>query len=389
VIDDISDGLIMEKKPDLDDLTLKIHAAPLAPDGWTAVSRSLVALCDAERSALLRVGPDPANAPVMISTNLDPDTLGEYFSTWAAHDVLYHGAVEHGRIKPAAVSTDEELVERRKYFSCAYFNDFLRKHDIGPQLNICLTGPESRFKMGPAALTLYRGVAKESFSRDNVAVLQRLAPHLSMAARTTWHIEALTMAEPMYRQALDEIRIPLFALDMAGKLALVNSAGDELIRTQRWVKAVGNVLAAARGLMDADVFRQTLAKLKLGKGNTLLLTEGASRNQAVMTTVPLTSPSPIQVANKRIAGFVWIVPCSGQVTPVDKLGQLFELTPAEIRLLQHIVDGKSLREAAAGLHISLHTARTQLKTIFRKTGRRSQGQLLTLANRMATIRTNE
>jgi DNA-binding CsgD family transcriptional regulator len=86
---------------------------------------------------------------------------------------------------------------------------------------------------------------------------------------------------------------------------------------------------------------------------------------------------------------VWIVPCSGQVTPVDKLGQLFELTPAEIRLLQHIVDGKSLREAAAGLHISLHTARTQLKTIFRKTGRRTQGQLLTLANRMATIRTNE
>jgi len=378
----------MEKKPAIEDVILEIHAAPLEPQGWMSVSKSIVALCDAERAAVLRVGLDAVNPPMVISTNLDQETIHEYFTTWAPHDVLYHGAARHGRIKPELVSTDEQLVERREYFSCAYFNEYLRKHDIGPQLNVCLTSPEPSFKAGPCALTLYRGVSKEAFSKDTAAVLRRLAPHLSMAARTMWHIEALRMAEPIYRQALNEVRIPLFAVDLAGKLALVNSAGEGLIRAQQWVRVVGNVLAAGRGLIEADVFRETLAKLKLGRGATLLLTDGASRDQAVMTTVPLASSSPIQVASKRISGFFWIVPCSSQITPVDKLGQLFELTPAEIRLLRQIVDGKSVRDAAAQLRISLHTARTQLKTIFRKTGRRTQGQLLALANRIAIIRMN-
>jgi DNA-binding CsgD family transcriptional regulator/PAS domain-containing protein len=380
----------MPAMPDLDELILQIHAAPLAPEGWKAVSRSLVLLCGAERSALLRVGPDAANnTPLMISTNLDPATIQEYFSTWASHDVLYHGAIEHDRIKPTAVSTDEELVERRKYFSCAYFNDFLRKHDIGPQLNVCLTGPEPRFNVGPSALTLYRGVAKESFSRDTAAVLQRLAPHLSMAARTTWHIEALTMADPIYRQALDEIRVPLFALDMAGKLVLVNSAGSELFRTKRWVAASSNTLGASRGLLGVDAFRDALAKLRRGMGATLLLTDGVTREQAVMTTAPFASPSPIQVTNKRIAGFVWIVPCAAPVNSVSKLGQLFELTPAETRLLQRLADGETLRDAAGSLRISFNTARTHLKAIFRKSGQRTQGQLLALAQRMAAIRMND
>jgi len=326
---------------------------------------------------------------MMISTNLDPETVREYFTTWAPHDVLYHGAVQHDRIKPALVSTDEQLIERRKYFSCSYFNDFLRKYDIGPQLNTCLTGPEPSINVGPSALTLYRGVGKESFSKDTAAVLQRLAPHLSMAARTTWHIEALRMAEPMYRQALDEIRIPLFALDMGSKLALLNSAGERLIHAQRWVKVIGNALAASPELIDADAFRQSLAQLKLGRGTTLVLTDGASEEQAVMTTAPLGRSSPIQVANRRVAGFVWIVPCAPEVAPVKSLGRLFELTPAEIRLLQRLVDGIHLSDAAARLHISLNTARTQLKAIFRKTGRRTQGQLVALANRMAMIRAND
>jgi DNA-binding CsgD family transcriptional regulator len=71
---------------------------------------------------------------------------------------------------------------------------------------------------------------------------------------------------------------------------------------------------------------------------------------------------------------------------VKSLGQLFELTPAEVRLLEHLVDGVHLSDAATQLGLSVNTVRTQLKAIFRKTGQRTQGQLLALANRMALIR---
>lgn len=48
-----------------------------------------------------------------------------------------------------------------------------------------------------------------------------------------------------------------------------------------------------------------------------------------------------------------------------------------------LVAGDDLLEAAAALRISIHTARAQLKSVFRNTGRRSQGQLLMLAARLA------
>jgi DNA-binding CsgD family transcriptional regulator len=375
-----------KKSTDIEDVILKIHAAPLEPQGWQVVIQDLLNLCDAEKALMLTVGLTPAIKPWERTINFDLRTLQEYASHWASRDLLYLGAVKKGRVRPGLVSTEQELIDRREYFSSPYFNEFLKPHDIEPQLNVCLTNAMPQFGLGPSAITLYRGVGKESFDETQASVLRRLAPHLAMAARTTWHIESLEMAEPIYRRALDEIRVPLFALDMTGKIALVNRAGDSLIHAKRWVTVARNTLAAASGLIGSDAFRQALAKLRSGSGATLLLTDGASRRQAVMTTVPLGRGSPIHIASRKIAGFVWIVPCTPEAAPVKNLGQLFQLTPAEIRLLQHLVDGIHLSDAAAQLHISLNTVRTQLKAIFRKTGQRTQGQLLALANRMALIR---
>jgi DNA-binding CsgD family transcriptional regulator len=380
-----------QKTPDMDDIILKIHAASLEPQGWQAVMKSLMDLCQAENALMLTVGASqvPTIKSWEPSLNFNPAALRDYALHWGSQDLLYLGARQKGRIRPGLVSTQNQLVGLREYSSSPYFNEFCKPHDLYSHLNVCLTDGMPQLGLGPSAMTLYRGGTTESFDEVEASMLRRLAPHLSIAARTTWHIESLAMAEPIYRRALDEIRVPLFALDMTGKLALVNSAGDGLIRAKRWVNAARNHLIASSGLMGPDTFRQALAKLRSGSGTTLLLTDGASRQQAVMTTVPLGGATSIQVANKRIAGFVWIVPCSPEVAPVKSLGQLFQLTPAEIRLLQQLVDGIRLSDAAVQLHISLNTIRTQLKAIFRKTGQRTQGQLLALANRMAMIRAND
>jgi DNA-binding CsgD family transcriptional regulator len=382
---------LSQKTPDMEDIVLKIHSAPLEPQGWQIVMRSLMDLCEAESAMMLTVG--VAQVPTIKSwepsVNFNPAAMQDYALHWGSQDLLYLGAREKGRIRPGLVSTENQLVGRQEYGSSPYFNEFCKPHNLYSHLNACLTDGMPELGLGPSAITLYRGGSQESFGEQQSAILQRLTPHLSIAARTSWHIEALAMAEPMYRRALDEVRLPLFALDMTGKLALVNSAGEDLIRTKRWITVARNQLCASNSLLRSHAFRQALANLRVGSGTTLLLTDGASYRQAVMTTVPLGSSSPINVANKRIAGFVWIVPCSPDTSPVSILGKLFELSPAELRLLQRLVDGTTVTDAAEQLHISLHTARTQLKVIFRKTGRRTQAQLLALAHRMAMIRGND
>ena len=54
-------------------------------------------------------------------------------------------------------------------------------------------------------------------------------------------------------------------------------------------------------------------------------------------------------------------------------------------MLERLTAGEELREAAQRLGVSVHTVRSQLKAVLRKTGRSNQAQLLGLVNRMATI----
>jgi DNA-binding CsgD family transcriptional regulator len=377
------------KASSIDDLILKIHGLPLEPGGWGSVIQSLQDLCNADKGILLRVGSAPAMKPWVLPVNFNAGVLDDYADNWASQDLLYLGAVNRGRVVPGLVSTEQQLVDRREYLSSAYFNEYLKPNDIEPHLNVCLTTAMPQLGFGASAITLYRGVGKESFGEEERSLLQRVAPHLALAARTTWHLESLSLAEPIYRRTLDEIRVPLFVLDMRGRISLINKAGEDLLARKIWITASTGTLIASNELHCPDDFRNSLAKLTRGVSSTLLLTDGASRQQAVMTTAPIGVESRLQVAKVSIAGIIWIVPVTPLPSPVKSFGMLFQLTPAEIRLLQLLVDGIHLSDAAAQLGIALNTIRTQLKAIFRKTGQRTQGQLLALASRMAMIRTGE
>jgi DNA-binding CsgD family transcriptional regulator len=58
------------------------------------------------------------------------------------------------------------------------------------------------------------------------------------------------------------------------------------------------------------------------------------------------------------------------------LTELFALSRAEGRLAALLLEGRSLRQAAEELGVSLNTVRTQLRKLFEKTGSSRQGALI-------------
>jgi DNA-binding CsgD family transcriptional regulator len=63
----------------------------------------------------------------------------------------------------------------------------------------------------------------------------------------------------------------------------------------------------------------------------------------------------------------------------DFLEDRFDLTPAEARLVAHLVAGASLRSCAKALGIKYETVRSYLKSAFRKTGTHRQAELVLTA----------
>ena len=64
--------------------------------------------------------------------------------------------------------------------------------------------------------------------------------------------------------------------------------------------------------------------------------------------------------------------------PIDLLHGLFDLTPAEGNLAQQLVTGETLTSLADKLDLSQETLRSQLKSIFAKTGTHRQSMLVRL-----------
>lgn len=54
----------------------------------------------------------------------------------------------------------------------------------------------------------------------------------------------------------------------------------------------------------------------------------------------------------------------------------FDLTPAEARLVVHLVTGTSLKSSAKALAVSYETVRRQVKSVFHKTGTHRQSELV-------------
>lgn len=64
----------------------------------------------------------------------------------------------------------------------------------------------------------------------------------------------------------------------------------------------------------------------------------------------------------------------------SRLIEMFGVTPAEAKLIAHLVDGLTLTAAAKALGVSRNTARAQLSSVFTKTGVNRQNQLVKLVS---------
>lgn len=367
----------------LDGLVLSVHAACLSEDGWGQVVGDLCQTFRARGAAL--VGPvcDPRSQPLVRLFEFDAAFLKQYLDYWAQHDLWHEGAIRSGRIGIGQVNLGDQLVDYRDYKQSAFFNEYLKPMDIDRMMNVCLNAPESGY--GPTALSFYRSLGKEGFSEQETRWLSYLAPHLGVALRNYLTVRSMQLLDRVRAQALDAMTSAVFGLDASSHVAFTNRCADELLREGHWMRTCEGTLGPSRGLKEGQRLNAALRQLATGISFKLIVTEAATGHQAVVSGAPLGAAQAGSYL-REVSSMVWLTPLVADVDVAAELARLYGLTSAEKRLLGALITRESLRDAAAHLQISLHTARTQLKAIFAKTGRRTQTALLSCAARLSSLR---
>lgn len=179
----------------------------------------------------------------------------------------------------------------------------------------------------------------------------------------------------------DIVSYPLLQVDESGVVLWQNSACAEVLWTSPFLTMRGNRLRATDPGSDARLKAAIRWASSASVYATRMATMASSSNSHVAAPVLLANPVD------EVVSVCWVSAQSQMIlislrdqeksrNAVAPAAIAFGITPAQARLAGLIVDGKDVVEAAAVLGISVNTARTQLKRMFKKTGTHNQPTLV-------------
>ncbi len=241
------------------------------------------------------------------------------------------------------------------------------------------------------SIVLWKAGAEASFGEEVHRLLGSLAGPLRRSMRIFYRIVDLSRSGRMNEIALETSRIGVAALSIDGELLLSNSIMDQILKTGDGLHLIGKRIHAN----DTEASRELQEEIRR-----CALNQSADNDPRLYTpmafpridsALPLTAilrPGggfyPLRRPLRRTAIMIVRDPAMEAAWPAQTVARLFGLSAAEAQLASQLAKGASLDEAAKSLGVSRNTARTQLQSVFLKTGTNRQSDLIrTLLNSAA------
>ncbi len=345
-----------------DTLVEKIYEAAVLPDRWPGLLDLIVARHDAKGALLM------ANLPNGVAW------LGTEATTPVFEAFLREGWMAHNDRVPRLIArrhagflTDGDFYSDEEMLSLPMYAEFLRPHGMNAAAATAVTGAT-----GDGLVLSIEGFEDQSLARAAVPDLDALRPHLARAAMLSGQLN------------LQRARASVDALGMIGAPAAVVGRSRRLISTnlrfERLMPSLADDGPSGLRLRDSSadlLFRSALDSSGTGQGGSSIPIRGAELEPArVLHIVPLRRSALDVFAH----GLALVVVSEPQLKASDPslIQALFDLTPAEARLAAALAEGATLASAADALGVTQHTVRSQLKSVFLKTGVERQQQLVGL-----------
>lgn len=305
----------------------------------------------------------------------DADHVEKTFDYYLPMNPLF-GIAE--RMQPGFVVTNSEVIAPADFRKSEFYDGWARPQGLGAPVTLVLQrGPTSY-----TPLTLVRPDGHGDVPEAGRALLERLAPHLMRAIRTTAQLGVLDHRDTLLSALADRLGAAVILLTEAGKVAYTSAPADRLF-AEGVLRLTPHGLAARRDAGRPAL--QEAVQLALAKGAPVpAIDVGVARGDArplCATVVPLRpgSDSALPLAENLGCMVIIRVPAAAErEQAAGRAAKVYQLTPAETRLLKPVLDGKGLQAAAKVAGISYSTAQTHLHRIFAKTQTSSQSELVGL-----------
>ena len=228
-------------------------------------------------------------------------------------------------------------------------------------------------------MNVARTLRRDVFDDGEIARARRWQRHLSRAVRLGREVQISQAALDTVDQLVVTTPRRLFFLDGRGRIQRMSAGAEAMLSAGAELRVANGVLSAT--LPDEDRhLRRLIAQAASRNGESpsggAMKLRGSGAYSSELSVTPL---GPRSVATWSIEPIILVTVAngSGAALPIElKLRSHFGLTPAETRVTLALMQGGTLREVADHAAVSINTVRSQLGTVFSKTGCRRQADLI-------------
>jgi DNA-binding CsgD family transcriptional regulator len=215
------------------------------------------------------------------------------------------------------------------------------------------------------------------------AMLRLLGPHFRRAISIAKLLDMQAVKLGVLQDAIDKFSLPILFVDRALSIVQCNTAATGLLSKQDIFTVSANQIRLSHrdttAALAEAVRRAAISDLELGQRGIGLPVRRKDGAPALIHVLPLrrAGSSAGAPANAVAALFVAGVAMPPKM-PGEALAVLYDLSPAETRVLELVVEGCTIAQASGQLGVSVNTGKSHLHRVFEKTGTNRQVDLVRL-----------
>lgn len=351
-----------------------IYATPLENRGWDPLANLLAKATNSFSSTLVLLETKVGAATALgVTENYTSSVIRAYEEYYHQTDVW----AQRAPFVLGQVLVSDDIISRHELEASEFYNDWIRPIGITNVMGSFL--PVANDLRGIFAV--HRGKGEKEFSSRDRLLSSLLNPHLTQAIRLSSRIHSLSLGLEASLQGLTTTDLGMVVVDASAKIIFYNNIGNRLLASK-----IGLLVKSGRLYAEDVKQNELLQKAVTNAANAAVgrsLHPGGHmtlwQRNGMPTSILITPLRPENCAtdSRHPKAVIFITdPHKRRRVVLSAVSQYYGFTPSEARLTAAIAEGEKLQDYADRLELSLHTVKTQLKSIFLKAGVTRQSDLI-------------
>jgi DNA-binding CsgD family transcriptional regulator len=340
-----------------------VYDCAVDPALWPSTLEAIAAALDSPAASINVLDLTTRGERTLVHAGIAPDAQARYHALFRGLNPFAHGMLLQPIDRPA---TSDELVTEAELLASRMYREWAAPQGFRHVMLTTLMRDQARL----AFIGVTRRHDQPRYGEADKAAMARLAPHVRRAVTIADLIDHRGLERDDLAAALDAQATAILILDEGGRLVHANAAGRALV-------ASGDLLTVRDGMVrpwdraGAAAF-QALAE---GRGPDDVRLARRDGGHAILSGLPLGRGRRPGGAGRTA---LFIQGRAAAPNAAEIVGRTYRLTAAELRVLLGLAEGLTPQDIAGRWGIAPSTVRSQLRSLFVKTGTGRQSDLVTL-----------